>query len=369
MAQVLKKSGIRRRWAFAVGVTLVSVFYFIAIFADFLAPYDYREQTRQEPSAPPSTIRFRDDRGAWHLRPFIYARKLADARNLRYEEDTTRIYPITLFTRENTYSLLGIISTDIHLFGVPALAGPSASEEPAKAGTPNVPRIRILGTDQLGRDRFSRLLHAIRFSLLVSPVGTILACLIGIIFGAISGYANRTLDAVMMGIADTLISLPTLILILAARAAFPLELPPFTAAALLITIFAVTGWAEMARLARGLVLSTRQREYVLAARSIGLTETRILWRHILPNIASPLLIQATLMLPVFLLAEIALSFLGVGLQEPEPSLGNMLSAASDLTLLRNAPLVVLSPAIAISLFVFGVRLLGWRRDRQSAFPG
>ena len=344
-----------------LGLALVSAFYFVAIFADFLAPYDYREQTRQEPSAPVSNIRFRDNEGVWHMRPFIYAQKLADPRNMRYDEDLSRKYPLTLLARGNSYSLLGLIRTDLHLFGVSTSIAIPPAEEPAEARTPNVPRLRLLGTDQLGRDRFSRLLFAIRFSLLVSPVGTILASLIGVFFGAISGYANRTVDAVMMGVADTMISLPTLILILAARAAFPLELPPFTAASLLIIIFALTGWAEMARLTRGLVSSMRQREFVLAARSTGLTETRILWRHILPNIASPLLIQMTLMLPVFLLAEIALSFLGVGLQEPEPSLGNMLSAAVDLSLLRNSPFVMLSPAIAIFLFVFGTRLLGWRR--------
>jgi peptide/nickel transport system permease protein len=229
---------------------------------------------------------------------------------------------------------------------------------------PDGPRVHLLGTDQLGRDRFSRLMSEIRFSLLVSPIGTVLACLIGITFGAVSGYAGRAVDAVMMGIADTVISLPTLILILAARAAFPLELPPVTAATLLISIFALTGWAEMARLARGQVVAVKQREYIVAARSIGLTETRILWRHILPNIAGPLITQATLILPAFFLAEVALSFLGVGLQEPEPSLGNMLTAASDITQLGRQPLVMLSPAIVIFLFVLGTRLLSHGRRQN-----
>jgi len=152
-------------------------------------------------------------------------------------------------------------------------------------------------------------------------------------------------------------SLPTLILILAARAAFPLELPPMSAAFLLIMIFAFTGWAEIARLARGLVWSMREREFVLAAKASGLTEARILFRHILPNISRPLLTQATLMFPAFLLAEVALSFLGVGLQEPEASLGNMLTAASDLNQLAASPIILLSPAVIIFLFVFGVRLV------------
>jgi len=351
----LKRHAKQGKGALRVGIALLVALYLVAIFADFIAPYDYREQTRQEPSAPPSTIRLRDSSGTLHMRPFIYQQKLTDPRNQVYEDDTSYIYPLALFVEGPAYSLLGVIPTNIHLFGLSG--GQSASVDRA--------RIRLLGTDQLGRDRFSRLMYAIRFSLFVSPLGTILACLIGVIFGAFSGYAGRTVDTVMMGVADTMISLPTLILILAARAAFPLELPLLTAAVLLIAIFALTGWAEMARLTRGLVRSVREREYILAARSIGLTETRILVRHVLPNISRPLLVQATLMLPAFLLAEVALSFLGVGVQDPEPSLGNLLSSAADMSLLRNSPLVMLSPALVIVLFVFGVRLIGWRRSAHS----
>ncbi|MFN2500817.1 MAG: ABC transporter permease [Pyrinomonadaceae bacterium] len=340
----------RRRWTLIAGLTTVALFYFVAIFADFFSPYDRKEQSLREPSAPPSTLRFSDQHGVWGIRPFIYGQRLVDARNVQYEEVADQKYPIYFFTEGHAYTLLGVYRTNIHLFGIES------------AGDPTAPKVRLLGTDQIGRDRFSRLLHAIRFSLLVSPIGTILACLIGMMFGLASGYANATIDGIMMSVADTMISLPTLILILAARAAFPLELPPLTAAWLLVMIFAFTGWAEMARLARGLVFSMRNREFVTAARAIGLSEPRILWRHILPNIAGPLLVQATLMLPVFFLAEISLSFLGVGLQEPEPSLGNMLAAAVDLSKLSATPFVLLSPGIAIFLFVLGVRLIGWTRE-------
>jgi peptide/nickel transport system permease protein len=134
----------------------------------------------------------------------------------------------------------------------------------------------------------------------------------------------------------------------------------------MISIFVAVGWAEMARLARSEVLSLREREFVLAAESIGLTKRRILFRHILPNALPPLIVQVTLMLPAFLLTETALSFLGVGLQEPEPSWGNMLTAASDISLLRNQPLLLLSPAFAIFVFVLGVRLLsdGLKREQK-----
>jgi peptide/nickel transport system permease protein len=159
-----------------------------------------------------------------------------------------------------------------------------------------------------------------------------------------------------MRIADVTMALPPLVMVLAARAAFPLDLPPSGATFMIITIFAALGWAEMARLARGEVMSLSQRDFVLAAYSLGLTHRAILFRHILPNMSRPLLAQMTVMLPAFLLTETALSFLGVGLQAPEPSWGNMLAAASDLTLLAAQPFVLLSPAVAIFFFVFGVRL-------------
>jgi peptide/nickel transport system permease protein len=163
-----------------------------------------------------------------------------------------------------------------------------------------------------------------------------------------------------------MMALPDLVLILAARAALPIELPTARAAAFLVVIFVVVGWAEMARLVRGLVLELREREYVTAARALGMTEARVLFRHILPNAARPVLVQLSLMLPAFLLAETALSYLGVGVQEPEVSWGKMLTEASELSLLREQPLVLLSPAVAISLFVLGVRLLtnGLRRGRD-----
>jgi|GEM_PF-199479 len=346
---------LRRRARLFVGLTILCLFYLTAIFADFLAPYDYRVQSRGEPLAPPTAIHFRDHEGRLSVRPFIYARRLVDPLERRYEEQRVRAFPLELFARGYRHKLFGVWSTDRHLFGVRAVAQ-EASSGALEASSP--PRLNLLGTDALGRDRLSRLLHASRFSLVVGPLGTICASLLGIILGCMAGYArSRLAEALLMRAADVMMSLPVLVLILAARAAFPLELPPMRAALLLISIFLAVGWAEMARLARGLVVALRRREFVLAAESIGLTQTRILFRHILPNALRPLVVQVTLMLPAFLLAETALSFLGVGLQEPEASWGNMLAAAADPTLLAQQPLVLLSPAFAIFLFVLGVRLL------------
>jgi peptide/nickel transport system permease protein len=343
----------KRRLGFGakIGFGMVFVFVFAAIFADTLAPYDYAEQTRNEPSAPRSSIRMVDKSGAFHLRPFIYRTEVEDPLSGRYREITDQVYPIGFLVKGYRYRLLGLFDTNLHLLGT------SSSES-------DTPRLRLLGTDALGRDIFSRMLQAIRFSLSVCVLGGLAACFLGILIGIISGYSGKLIDTCLMGITDGMLSLPTLIIILAARAAFPLELPPLSAALLLVSIFALVGWAGMARLTRGLVLATRDKEFVIAAKATGVSGIRILQRHILPNISRPLIIQAALLLPAFLIAETALSFLGVGLQEPEPSLGNMLSSATDITLLRSRPLELLSPAIAIFLFILGVRLVANENDRS-----
>ncbi len=357
--------GPRRRWLrqrarLLAGLTIVLLFYFVAVCADFIAPYEYRALARGEESAPPSPLHFRDMAGHWHARPFIYPRRLTDPLARSYAEDVARAYPLTLLPRGHPYRLFGLMATERHLFGVlPAAPMDAALSGGAQTG----PRFYLLGTDSSGRDRLSRLLRATRFSLLVGPVGTLLAGLLGILIGCVAGYAGRTADTLLMRAADAMLALPELVLILAARAAFPVTLAPTQAALLLVVIFIAIGWAEPARVTRGLVLALRRREFVLAAVGLGLTRTRILLRHILPNAARPLVVQVSLMLPAFLLAETALSYLGVGVQEPEASWGNMLQDASNSSQLAAQPFILLTPAIAIFIFVLGVRLLsdGLRR--------
>ena len=343
MSEYLSGSGFTRRRTDRVAVAgwiVVGLFALFAIFAGLLAPYDYSAQSRSEPSAPATRIHFSG------LTPIIYSRRIEDALRRTYTEDTSVAFPLGFFVRGYSYKLLGIVKTDVHLFGVRSTSGVAP------------PRINLLGTDQLGRDRFSRLLYAVRFSLIVALFGVVVACLVGILIGGVSGYAGRLVDTLLMGATDAMLALPTLILILGVRAGFPLELPMTRAALLLLLIFALTGWAEMARLTRGLVLSFRKREFVIAAVALGVSRRKVLFRHILPNILPSLRTRALLLLPTFLLAEVALSYLGVGLQEPEPSLGNMLTAASDLDLLRSQPFSILSPALAVLFFTLGVRLIG-----------
>ncbi len=338
---------LRGHESLIAGMVIVTLFYLIALLADLFAPYDYRAQSRRQPMAPPASLHFLDAQGRWGLRPFIHAQRLVDPLERRYEENTDQVYPIMLFTQGYSYKLLGLFRTDLHLFGI------------QNADSLDAPRVCLLGTDGFGRDRLSRLLIASRFSLLIAPLGTLLASALGALIGLIAGYAGTWVDSALMRAADVMMALPALVLILAARAAFPLELPPTRAAILLVTIFVALGWAEMARLARGLTLELRQREFVLAAVSLGCSPARVIFRHILPNAVRPLMTQAFLMLPVFLLTETSLSFLGVGLQEPEASWGSLLAEAADINLLQSsAALVILTPAFTITFFVLGTRLIG-----------
>jgi peptide/nickel transport system permease protein len=271
---------------------------------------------------------------------------LVDSLTRTYVDNKENIGELVFFARGDRYRLFGLIETNLHLFGVRARSREAA------------PRLNLLGTDELGRDRFSRLLAAARFSLSATPLGVVLAGALGILVGCIAGYGGRWMGGLLMRAADLVIAMPTLVVVLAVRAAFPLELPPLRAGAMLVGLFVAVGWAEIARLTRGQVIAMKNEEFVVAARSLGMNPLRILFRHILPNIRGSLLVQMTLMLAAFLLTETALSFLGVGLQEPEPSWGNMLTAATNLTALKAQPFALLSPAVAIFLFVLGVRLVG-----------
>lgn len=340
------------RWKFAsviAGGFIITMFYLVMLFADYVAPYEYKELSIHKAFAPPASIHFIDSEGKFHFRPFIYASRLADPLTESYVEDKTQIYYLELFSKGYRYQLLRLIPTDIHLFGV-------------REGKVNdsIPRLHLLGTDEVGRDRFSRLIQASQFSLLVAPLSVFCASLLGIVLGGVSGYPNtgKWLDGLIMRIADAFIALPSLVIILFARALFKPELSGMEAGILMLSCFTLLGWTETGILTRNLVKELKEREFILAAVSIGLSNTAILRKHILPNIAPFLVAQILLKLPAFLLLETSLSFLGVGVQNPEASWGSLLQAANEITFLHSGHfLLILSPAFVIMLFVFGCRLL------------
>ncbi|HYP01884.1 MAG TPA: hypothetical protein VER76_16965, partial [Pyrinomonadaceae bacterium] len=194
---------LARRWKLIAGLSIVLTFYVVAVCANFIAPYDASEQLRQQPLAPPTPIRFRDAEGRWHARPFIYRLRLADPLARTYVEDTSSArYPLALFTRGATYKLFGLFTTDRHLFGVAPEARENNAQSVVVGANAPAQRVYLLGTDDFGRDRLSRLLMASRFSLAVGPLGTLLAGVVGVILGCVSGYAGRRTDALLMRAAD-----------------------------------------------------------------------------------------------------------------------------------------------------------------------
>lgn len=318
---------------------ILIVLYFLAIFADFIAPYPYDIQHRDTPYHPPTQIHFFDKNGNFSLRPFVYEYKLVDPIFKRYKIDYTKKHYIYFFVKGDKHYLLGFIPMYTHLFGV-------------KEG-----KIFLLGADHLGRDIFSRLLYGARISLSIGIVGVLISFVIGALVGGISGYFGGYIDNILMRISEVIMSFPGFYLMLALRAIFPITLSSVEVYFLIVVILSFIGWAGLARVIRGMVLSIREQDFVLAAKSYGASSLRIITKHILPNTFSYLLIAATLSIPGYILGESALSLLGLGIQEPYASWGNMLAAARSITAISNYPWI-LSPGIAIFITILAFNLLG-----------
>lgn len=208
----------------------------------------------------------------------------------------------------------------------------------------------LLGSDSQGRDVFSRVLYGARLSLTVGLISQGIALALGVTLGLIAGYYGRWVDSVVMRAADVTLAFPSLLLLIAIAAAMKPSLPA------VFVVIGIVGWAGMARLVRGQVLVARGLEYVQAARALGASDTRIIARHLLPNVIAPVIVAATLGIGGAIMAEAALSFIGLGAQPPTPSWGAMVAEGRDL--LRVAPWVSLVPGVAIGLAVLGLNLLG-----------
>ena len=297
----------RRRKFVAPLLCLIGV-HLVALFSGFFAPYDYAEQNRALTYARPSRFHFRDLEGKFHWRPCVSALVERPGSFGVYDEDRNNCYPICFFVRGAKYNALGIFQSDRHLFGV---------REPA--------RIFLLGSDGYGRDEFSRLLCGAELSLFAGLLATGLTLGLGVVFGIVAGYYSGWPDAIIMRAVELSLALPWLYLLFAIRAFLPLHISPWQAFLLLVVVIGIVGWARPARLIRGIVLSEKERSYVLAARMFGGSDVYLMRRHLAPPIYSMLHTQAALLIPQYILAEITLSFLGLGVSEPVPSWGNMLS--------------------------------------------
>jgi peptide/nickel transport system permease protein len=304
---------MRRPAALPTALAALVAMHLAALGAGFLAPYDPTEQNRSLPYAPPTRLHFADAEGRFHLRPFVY-RLVRSGAGGAYEEDRRQAHPVVLLARDGA----GAPGGRIHLFGV---ADPG--------------RIFLLGTDAFGRDQLSRLLHGAQISLFAGLLATVLSLGVGWLLGTLAGYYGHWLDSVLMRSAELFLALPWLYLLFAMRAVLPLHLSPGQAFLLLVLVIGLVDWARPARLVRGVVLSARERNYVLAARGFGASDLYLMRRHIAPQTFGLLLTQAALLAPQYILAEVTLSYLGLGVSEPVPSWGNMLASLQQYHVLAS----------------------------------
>lgn len=320
-------------------VVLLVALHAIVIFAGFFAPYDPTEQDRKNPYLPPMRIHFVDAEGHFHARPFAYSLKLREGAFDQYEKDTARPLPLKLFVQGARYRLLGIVPMRLHLFG--------ARDQ----------KIYLLGSDSYGRDQLSRFLYGGQVSLCAGLLGAGITLLLGLCVGALAGYYGGWRDDLLMRLAELFLALPWLYLLFALRAFLPLTVSPLQAFLLIITVLGAVGWARPARLVRGVVLSAKERDFVRAARGFGTTGGYLLRRHILPEASGVLLTQAAILVPQFVLAEMTLSFLGLGVPEPAPSWGNLLSSLQQYSVLVSYWWMYL-PALIMVPFFLGYLGLG-----------
>jgi len=323
----------RRRIAMIGGILLI-VLYTFALLAGFLAPYSYERQDRERFFHRPTGFRFAH---GWLAVP-------------RYEQVTGQFQyrpvpgdtkPLRLFVRSDAYRFLGFIPSTIHLFGT---------------GDARYP-VYLCGTDQFGRDILSRLLYGSQISLSIGLVGILLSFSIGMTVGALAGYYGGRVDNVIMRLCELIMSIPGLYLIMSLRATFPPKLSSTQVYLLIILILSFIRWAGAARVIRGMTLSLRERQFILAARALGQTTWQTIVRHLLPNTFSYAIVAATLSVPYYILGEVVLSFLNVGIQEPDASWGIMLNAAQNTEYLRSYPWL-LAPGVAIFITVLAFNFLG-----------
>ncbi|WP_172296437.1 ABC transporter permease [Pseudoruegeria sp. HB172150] len=317
-------------WAFRrhklamVGLWVIGLFYLVALFCEFFAPDDPTQQNRRAVFHPPQMIHFIDNReDGWGIRPFVWEmdrHRDPDTLAITYEKSGEKIY-LRFFGRGEEYRMWGLFDWDLHFL---------ATVEPRD-------QFFLFGADRLGRDMFSRVMYGTRVSMSIGLVGVAIAMVLGIALGGASGYYGGRTDAIIQRLIEFVLSLPTIPIWLALAAALPPSWPVYQQYFVITLIVSLVGWTELGRVVRGRFLAMKNDDFVIAARLDGASEGRIIFRHMLPSLTSHIIASLTLAIPLMILAETALSFLGLGLQPPAISWGVLLKEAQNIRSISQAP--------------------------------
>ena len=320
--------------------------YLVGIFAEFLAPSVPDASKPQFTYAPPQSVSFLvTDKAGTHFQPHVvgYSQKVDQASGRRiFALDPDKIVPIGFFVRGASYKMWGLFPADLHLVG------------PLK----KTDTMYLLGTDKLGRDLLTRLIYGTRVSMSIGVIGVFISLTLGVILGSLSGFYGGWVDLVIQRVIEVISAMPTIPLWLGLAAAIPLTWSPLTVYFLITLIVSLFGWTGLAREVRGRFLSLRGEDFVTAARLDGSSERRLIFRHILPSLTSHILAVVTLALPTMIVAETALSFLGIGLKAPVVSWGVLLQDAQNVRTIATASWLLIWPGAAVVLTVLAYNFLG-----------
>ncbi len=333
----------RRNRLGLLGAGILATYILILIFAELLAPYSGTTLDVEYVFGPPQVVRFWDENG-FSLRPFVYGVSTErDPVTLAMVPtiDTSERRYLRFFVRGEEYKYWNknLIVSDLHLFGV-------------DEGT-----IHIFGTDRMGRDMFSRTMYATRVSLTLGVTGVLIAFVMGLIMGGASGYLGGQVDFFTQRLIELIRSVPDIPLFMGLAAALPKEWPPEQVYLMITLILGFLGWTTLARRIRGKLLSLRKEDYVIAAQLSGASNARIIARHMLPAFTSYIIVDIVVSFPYMILAETALSFVGLGLRPPVISWGVLLKGAQNIQAIELAPWLFI-PVIFVVFAVLGFTFLG-----------
>ena len=324
------------RFAFWILIILYSAVFL----ASFICPYPKDYSNRNMSYCPPSKIYIINEKGRLSL-PYTYnyVRYFdKDTFETKYTEDKSTKYRVKYFSKGYKYKIFGIIPCSRHFYNV-------------QTGG----ELYLLGTDMNGRDNFSRLLFGGRVSLTIGFLALFISFPLGLIYGGFSGYIGGKTDFIMMRIAEAVMSIPSFYLLIILASVLPANMTSAQRFALIIVILALIGWAGFSRVVRGMVLSVKKREFVLASELMGASNFRTIVYHILPQTLSYVIVAMSV--PSYILSESGLSFLGLGIQQPDASWGNMLKEAQEFINIISRPWL-LTPGFLIFIAVLAFNVIG-----------